>query len=278
MLSYLARRHKRPELDADLPPALLLDDLAGFAPDSVAVTGDLTCLAMPAEFAAAAAFLRRIGPPERVAVVPGNHDALVPVPWAEGVGQWAEWMHGDSPDPAFPFVRRHGHVALIGLSTAVPTPPGSAAGRLGGGQIERLASLLALLRNEGRCRVVLIHHPPSGEGRRRAMRDRAALLAVLAREGTEMLLHGHSHRPALTGLPGPDGRLLPVIGVPPALAGTGRRHRARWHLYRIARTTEGWSLNTLVRGYDPAAGSFRTLGAWHLDIGRAGPDGGAARS
>lgn len=269
LLSYLAWRRKRSRPDHALPPDLLLDDLAAFAPDMVAATGDLTTLALPAEFAAVRAFMGRIGPTGGVVVVPGNHDALVPVPWADGIGQWAGWMHGDAPGPAFPFVRRHGEVALVGLSSAVPTLPGSAAGRLGDGQLERLAELLAWLRGEGLFRAVLIHHPPSGEGRRRALRDRAALLRVLAREGAELLLHGHSHRAALVPLPGPGGRTLPAIGVAPALAGAGQRHAARWNLYRIARAAEGWSLEALVRGYDPAIGGFRTLGTWRLDIGAA---------
>ena len=48
------------------------------APDHVAVTGDLTNLALDAEIANAALWLESLGPAADVSVVPGNHDAYVP--------------------------------------------------------------------------------------------------------------------------------------------------------------------------------------------------------
>lgn len=266
LLSYLAWQRKR-RRRADLPVPHLLEDLAAFAPEAIAVTGDLTHFALPDEFRAGRAFLQRLGPPGKVLAIPGNHDALVPVPWAQGLGHWAEWMGGGAA--AFPFLRRIGDVALIGLSTAVPTAPGLASGRLGAEQLDRLAALLAETGRQGLCRVVLIHHPPLGENRRRGLQDRKPLLRVLARHGAEMLLHGHSHRPALLPLAGPGGQVLPSIGVPQALAGAGHRHLSRWHLYRIEREESGWALETLIRGYDPAAACFHSLGTWRMRLGGA---------
>jgi 3',5'-cyclic AMP phosphodiesterase CpdA len=279
LLSYLAWQSKSQAMQGTRPLHALLGDLAAHAPDMVAVTGDLTNFALPGEFAAARAFLERLGPPGKVLAIPGNHDALAPVGWAEGPGQWGEYIAGDAPDPAgyrFPFLRRRGEVALIGLSTAIPTPPGSAAGRLGAGQIERLAALLPQLRQEGLCRVILIHHPPVRlqGGWRKALRDATALRAVLAREGAELVLHGHHHRASLVPLPGPQGP-IPVIGVPLALADRPRPELARWHLYRIGREGAGWSLEAQVRGYDAAAEAFRPLGRWRLHLpARIGSDTG----
>jgi 3',5'-cyclic AMP phosphodiesterase CpdA len=73
-LNYQLRRrheHKMEVLDE------LLADLHAQKPDHIAVTGDLVNLALPDEFPAAAAFLARVGPPDRVSFVPGNHDAYV---------------------------------------------------------------------------------------------------------------------------------------------------------------------------------------------------------
>jgi 3',5'-cyclic AMP phosphodiesterase CpdA len=269
LLSYLAWQRKR-RRRSEVPLPRLLEDLAALAPDAVAVTGDLTHFALPAEFRAGRAFLERLGPPDQVLAIPGNHDALVPVPWAAGQGHWAEWMRGDAAAfTGFPFLRRMGDVAIIGLSTAVPTAPGLASGRLGREQLDRLAALLAEAGRQDLCRVMLIHHPPLGENRRRGLQDREALLRVLARHGTEMLLHGHSHRPALLPVPGPGGQVLPSIGVPQALAGAGHRHLSRWHLYRIARAGPGWALETQVRGYCPVADRFHGLGGWRLRLGGA---------
>jgi hypothetical protein len=106
---------------------VLAQDLAEQQPDHIAVTGDLVNIALPAEFTQAHAFLRRIGPAERVTVVPGNHDAYVALPWNKAAGLWDAYMtgrHSDGGDRPprdvrdFPFVRRIGGVALIGVVTA----------------------------------------------------------------------------------------------------------------------------------------------------------------
>ena len=51
---------------------VLLDDLAEAEPAMVAVSGDLTQRARPAEFESARAWLKRL--PMPAVVVPGNHD------------------------------------------------------------------------------------------------------------------------------------------------------------------------------------------------------------
>src|SRR5579884_4156968 len=73
-LNWTRNRHKyhrREALDA------LIGDLKAQAPDHVAVTGDLTNLALPAEFAPAARWLQSLGSPAEVTAIPGNHDAYV---------------------------------------------------------------------------------------------------------------------------------------------------------------------------------------------------------
>ena len=62
------------------------------------------------------------------------------------------------PDAAdgFPFVRRFGDVALIALSSAIPTMPFIAAGKLGSAQRALLANALDRLKQASLFRVVLI--------------------------------------------------------------------------------------------------------------------------
>jgi 3',5'-cyclic AMP phosphodiesterase CpdA len=261
LLAYLAWRRKRQRA---VPSDALLADIAASGADHIAVTGDLTNLALPAEFAAARDWLERLGPPDRLTVVPGNHDATVAVPWAAGIGTWQAWMTDDAPAPGavpFPFLHRRGPLALIGLSSAVPTMPGSAAGRLGAAQLARLPALLDAMGREGLFRVVLVHHPPAlgPGGRRKALGDRAALRGILGRHGAELVLHGHHHVPLQDELPGPAGP-VPVLGTPQALA-TGRE-RPGWQLHRISRGGEGWQLETTLRLQDPATGAFRDARHW----------------
>ncbi|HVO00979.1 MAG TPA: metallophosphoesterase [Candidatus Cybelea sp.] len=256
-LSWQLRRsriHRREVLQR------LADDLHTQTPDHIAVTGDLVNISLPAEFAEARDFLRHLGPPEKVTVIPGNHDAYVALPWAPSLGLWAEYMSGghvgeaDEREPRaiadFPFVRRRDGVALIGLSTAIPTRPFSAAGELGQAQLGRLSILLDKLAAEGLFRVVLIHHPPFGGGtyRRKSLRDAEAFADVIRAKGCELVLHGHTHMSALARLKGANGP-VPVIGVPSASAVlTRHRDPSRYHIYRIGRAASGgWHLDVSVR-------------------------------
>lgn len=203
----------------------LLADMAVQDPDHVAVTGDLVNLGLPSELAAASDFLRRLGPPEKVTVVPGNHDIYARLRQDPGVGRWRDYMLSDRfgrqqlgdarvRGDGFPFVRKRGPVALIGLNSSLPTPPFIAAGQLGEEQLGVLDTLLNKLGESGHTRVVLIHHPPLQclASRRRGLLDAAAMEGVLARRGAELVLHGHNHTNTLVWARGPTGG-IPVVGI-----------------------------------------------------------------
>ncbi len=159
-LSWARKRrfeHRPQVLDA------IVADLIAHKPDHVAVTGDLTNFAAPEEFAAARTWLQGLGAPENVTVIPGNHDALVQVAPARGLRQWADFVSDTPSEIAFPAVRIRGAVALIGLCSAIPTRPGSAAGRVGQDQRELLLATLSDLGRQGLFRV---RADPSPAGRR----------------------------------------------------------------------------------------------------------------
>ncbi|CAO3433248.1 metallophosphoesterase family protein [Azospirillum doebereinerae] len=268
-LGLLSWRHKRQAIHRPEILAALMADVATHAPDHIAVTGDLTNIALPDEFERARSWLAQVGPPDRVTVVPGNHDATVAVPWEAGLGRWQPWMSGDAPAEGFPFVRVRGPVAFVGVSTAVPSPPFLAIGTVGAGQAARLEAILAELARQGLFRVVLMHHPPLRIGRseRKALTDRRRVQDVLARAGAELVLHGHHHRDHITSLPGP-GNLIPLFGVASASAAPGGwADPARWIQFTVKRRGDGvWHLSALVRGY--AAGGFRTEARYAMACGR----------
>src|SRR3990172_6686949 len=89
----LRRRHAHQERVLEA----LLADLHAQAPDQIVVTGDLTNVAGEQEFPAARAWLERLGPPARVSIVPGNHDAYVRVPRERGVALWSAYFASDPP-------------------------------------------------------------------------------------------------------------------------------------------------------------------------------------
>lgn len=251
--------HHRDALD------LIVADMRAHAPDHIAVTGDLINLGLPAEYETATAWLHEVGSSTAVTVVPGNHDIYTPLRGDPGVKRWADYMRADAwgarfsaaPPVAFPFVRRIGPVALVGVNSAVETPPFIAAGEVGTSQLAALERLLPQLEAEGMIRVVLIHHPPlPGQAPpRRALRDAEALARVLAHRGAELVLHGHNHCDShmdFARLPEIGGGSVPVIGV--ASGSAVRRHRheplGRYNLLRIGRIDGRLHIECTTRGID----------------------------
>jgi 3',5'-cyclic AMP phosphodiesterase CpdA len=234
--------------------AALTEDLKAQRPDHIAVTGDLVNISLAGEFAPARTWLETLGAPIQVTLVPGNHDAYVHAKADHWQLHWDDYMRGDAAqETRFPFVRRRGSLALIGLSSAVPTGPFLATGHLGGEQSARLAELLPRLRDEGLFRVVLIHHPPVSKRRNRFKRltDGRAFRQVLARYGAELVLHGHDHRHSVTWLDGP-GYAIPAVGVPSASATTGGDHDpAAYNLYNIDGQPGAWRCEAISRGFRP---------------------------
>lgn len=225
----------------------LLDDVVRAEVDHVAVTGDLINLGLADEYKSARALLWRIGPPERVSFVPGNHDAYMRQTVPGIVHHWRPWFLGDGVAEtdggyAFPFTRVRGQVALIGVNSGVPTGPFLATGFLGQRQIAALADELEALGRQGLARLVLIHHPPFDIGFQKRLGDHRELAAMLARVGAEAVLHGHTHKGTLKQLKGPSGP-IPVIGVPSASAAPdGRAEPAAWNLVTVEGGPGAWQV------------------------------------
>lgn len=272
------RVHLRDALDA------VTGDLYGAKPHHVAITGDLVNIALPAEFTHARRWLETLGGPADVSVVPGNHDAYVASAGVHRDLHWLPYMAGDAPEspnrppragedvlmstPAaearqqstqlsreetvFPYVRRRGPVALVGVSTAVPTRPFMATGHLGEPQIARVARILDTLRTEGLFRVVMIHHPPVPAAHHKCLTDAVAFQRALADVGAELIIHGHDHTHSLIWIDGRDAR-VPVIGVPSAsVSAQGKKRAGAYNLYLIGGRPGAWTCEVVSRGLRPS--------------------------
>ncbi len=270
LLSYLSWRrkrrfeHRREVLDA------LAEDLAGANLDQLLITGDLTHTGLPEEFRQAQQWLRQLGPADRVAVTPGNHDALVKDDPQQTFALWRDYM---APDPGretgFPSLRQRGELAFIGLSSALPTPPLMASGKVDGTQLRALAELLEETR--GRFRVVYVHHSPvqGVEKWRKALRNADAVAKVLSTHGAELVLHGHGHRARLDQLPGRDGD-IPVIAVPSASAmGLYGADVAAYNRYRVERDDRGWQVTVERRQLSADRKGFEPVGEDRLALPRS---------
>ena len=249
---YVNWRRKRQAIHQAEVLARIVADLKAQRPDHIAVTGDLVNLALPREYQTARAWLDALGAPADVTLVPGNHDAYVRSGVAASLTHWGEFMRGDegAAVSGFPFLRRRGPLALIGVSTSVPSLPLFAIGRVGAHQLQRLEKILDDSAREGLYRVVLIHHPPTSKPSHylKRLTDGARLRDVLARHGAELVIHGHNHRRQTVWLDGPAGR-IPAIGVPSASeAPPGEHDPAGYNLYRIDGARDAWRCEVITRG------------------------------
>ena len=257
----------------------LVADMKAQPLDHVAMTGDILNLGLKAEFPFAETWMRSLGPPRDVSFVPGNHDAYVRSSMKPLATTFLPWVADDPQEaapghaPYFPYLRRRGDVALIGLSSALPTAPFLASGALGSRQRHLLGPLLDEAGRQGLARVVLIHHPPYHDGASpgRGLRDNRGFAKIIAAHGAELILHGHNHRPMLGHLEGPERR-VPVVGVPSASAVPGSpAHRAAYHLFSIDRGKTGWAIQASRRGLLPDLSGIGDLGVFDLRAGGLDP-------
>ncbi|MCC6917859.1 MAG: metallophosphoesterase [Alphaproteobacteria bacterium] len=271
MLSLLAWRRKKRRRHTPEVLAAITADIAAAAPDHIAVTGDLTNFASPAEYAAAAAWLESLGDPAEVTVSPGNHDALTGRSDHARFHPWRRWL-GDAEDVLFPALRRRGPLAIFNLCSAVPTALHRAQGRIGADQAARLEAGLREASAAGLFRVVLLHHPVTRGvvSRRVELVDQAALRRTLQQAGAELVLHGHAHAATLAALAGPAGP-IPVLGVPSASAEPGHGEAARWHMIEIDPAAA--LLRVTARGIGPGR-SVAEIGRYDLAAPCPGPPQG----
>jgi 3',5'-cyclic AMP phosphodiesterase CpdA len=247
------RKHQMPLLEA------MGEDLRQRTFDHLVVTGDLCNIALISEWTRALRWIEALHfAPDRVTVIPGNHDAYVPQVVRDGTFermfaayQTAEMRVAGSN---YPFVRIRGDVALVCTSTAVPTRGVGAWGRLGDDQLARLESLLMAPELSNRRRIVLIHHPPllNRIGEDQNLRDREALQALLARTGADLVLHGHDHRDFFKQLRGPGGVSIPVVGAGSASYHGSIERRSRYNVYEIAVD----SITAVTYAHNPDTGKF----------------------
>jgi len=259
-LGWLNWQRKRRYIHTRVALDRIVADIRSQAPDHILVSGDLINIGLPQEYEAARDWLETLGPPDRVSVVPGNHDIYTRgIEVMQGKLTWAPWIancsYGRAIDPdtpyslRFPFVRRVGPVAVIGVSSAVARPVGFASGECGKAQLDRLAAQLTRTKADGLVRLVMIHHPPlpGMAPPRRALEDAQELAEVLGRCGAELVIHGHNHTLSSVMHGG-----IPVLGVASASArrSYGAEPPARYNLLTISRDAARTTIDIETRGLD----------------------------
>ena len=222
----------------------LLDAVVEQGVDHAVCTGDLVNLALEPEFEMVHEMLSRRFAPDQLTLVPGNHDYYVKEAIADGLFErhFGDFLPADidlglAADQTYPVTRLLDGVAIIGLSTAIPTPVFVANGEVGETQLSGLRKALAHPEVRERFRLVLLHHPLLPEPARRldSMRrlvNAAAVIDALRAEREaqpHLVVHGHNHEFKAQQVPGTQTPLIQVASASKA----GNRSRAEFNVYVI---------------------------------------------
>ena len=247
-ISWTKNRHRIHHPDVI---AAIAADIKTVAPDHIAVSGDLTNMALDREFENATRWLEQFGDDSKISVVPGNHDAYRS-DYEEAIEKhWSRFTAGDG----FPFMREFDDFALICVSSGVKTQPFMANGVVSDEQLAKLEAMLADAADKGLPRVVMIHHPVhSGATKvRKKLTNSREFRAVIDKAGAELILYGHLHKPLRTSIPA-NGGLAAIRGAGSASAsgfdGTRPAH------YHVIRVTDKNTFEIEHRAYDPASRAF----------------------
>lgn len=268
LLGYLRWKLKRHADHTSDFISLLHRDLQQTKPDHIAITGDLSQLALPLEFKTAHAWLQSLGRGKDVTLIPGNHDTYVNTDWHNTFVHWLDYMTSDGQEPQthlitnlaglYPTLRVRKCVALIGLNTAQPTGLHLATGTIGPDQLEKLETILKQLADKRLFRIILIHHPPVHGlvSRRRSLTDAASFRILVKRYGVELVLFGHTHKTCQGSLETPSGH-IPAIGAPSISSLTAQKKRlSRYYLYTIFPTAGIWKVHCEERVFSVAKYQF----------------------
>lgn len=187
-----------------------LEQIRGQAVDHIVITGDLSNLALRGEFQAARDLLDTYaGGPERLSVIPGNHDyytrgAVRRRDFESFFKPWMQCQVGLQHDGVYPYVKHcgpQGGVALVGINSCIPSPPTLAIGRVGQAQRAALEEVLAHPEVAARFRLAALHHhlePPHHTNTRKEMfrqlRDRKEVMRTLRQGHVHLVIHGHNHQ------------------------------------------------------------------------------------
>ena len=256
--------HRREVLD------LLRSSLQEHHLDHIVVTGDLTHLGLPQEFQEARQWLDSLNSIADTTVIPGNHETYIPTSYQATLKQWTPYFQSDSQEfikqapsekdtPCFPSLRLRGPVAFIGVSSACPTPPFLATGRIDSKQMGDLEQILRSPSLKGFFKVLLIHHPPiPGSTRwRKRLTNAAQLSHILSQHPVNLILHGHTHQCSVAFLDTLKNDPIPVIGMPSASAkGIKPGYQSQYCLFHLNQENHTFRLSASLYHYIPEKEQF----------------------
>jgi len=232
-------------------------------PDQILITGDLVHICLPDEIQQAHRWLKSLGSPELITLVPGNHDIYQSECWQNIASVWGDYLGLESqptsklPADSYPLVKRFGAFNLVSLSSSEAMPVFSAQGRLGKKQLTALQNELDQLC--GQPSGWLIHHPPLPglTGKRRALSEADTLKNLIQKYQPAFVLYGHNHRNVETLI-----QQTRVLGT----ASASSKYDASFRVIDVAAHEQGMRTTMSLHQRDPDSGDFNETGNEIWDI------------
>jgi len=264
------RRHHFPPVIREALFADLIAQKDISAIEGLIVCGDLTTLALPEEFEVARKHIAALDlPASQLLVIPGNHDSYTRGAHRKKLFHNAFGHESPLTEIDYPLDIETAHWALLGLSTAFPSRPLYATGKLGGDQLSHLEARLQYYKNAHKPVIIVMHHPPQLPKKlaHKSLLDSVAFQSSISKEPPALIIHGHLHQRITSTLSiqtsmGP--RSIPVRGLPASCYNSAETKR--WPAYptidldrpgEISITWRKYDFNT--KKYSPDISSFETI-------------------
>lgn len=237
---------------------ILKEEIKSCNPDHICITGDQTNLGTRQEYMNSARWIHELAPAEKISVIPGNHDAYGPDYEKNMIMFWSSWMMDQNRCcVGTPYIRYVDDVAVIGVSSAIPTPAFMAYGEVGSDEIDRLHMLAEDLNTKEYFRLLCIHHPPAYNvtSWRRGLLNKEQFHKALEHLSPDLVLHGHMHKEINSEIC-LKNKSIPVIGVCSASSNGKHIPAAQYLVMEIEKTGAGWTYMAESRRYDAGQKTF----------------------
>ncbi|MFQ3360580.1 MAG: metallophosphoesterase family protein [Alphaproteobacteria bacterium] len=243
----------------------LINDLKKQGSDHLIVSGDLINLSLEDEYINASKILKKISIPENISVVPGNHDSYIKIDFDKSIFHWKDHIGTDtvllnyfkSKKNPFPYLKIRNDIALIGLSSAIPTMPFMCYGKIGKDQLKNLEDILIYLSKKNYFKILILHHPihKIGPFNYKGLLDNNELIKLLDDYNIELLLHGHLHRDSITYLKTKNS-IIPCFGTPSSSKINKKEKQTSYNKYEIYKINDKWNFNAYRRVYRSDTNKF----------------------
>ena len=239
---------------------MIFDDILKNPDGHTILTGDIVNLSLRSEFELASDFLGGYFPKEKLSIIPGNHDYYVKCDYEDSMYMLRRYTENNtsySQASPFPYLKLFNDIAIIGISTAVVSPPLMSWGRVSKTQLDVIAEILRSLSKDNYFIVLLLHHPLHEFGflNFKGLLNKNSLIEVLKEFDINLILHGHLHTESQKKIFLNEVN-VPCFGAP----STSKENKGKLSFlkYDIDKVNDKWNLKVYRRNYIMQTKKFET--------------------